>query len=501
MFETFSGRLQQAMSFIDRGRLSEATVREGMKQVRQALLEADVAFDVARDFTKAVSEQAVGDKVLKSLKPSEQIVGIVYRELVRLMGGDPDAPHEPGSVARQVGVKREGVTVLMMCGLQGAGKTTTCGKLARALKKEGFKPLLVAADLQRPAAVEQLKTLGEQVGVPVYAEDPAKSDPVKVCANGVKEAKRGDARVVILDTAGRLGVDEALMRELSAIDRKVGPDAAFLVADAMTGQDAVNSAAAFNDALELDGVVLTKMDGDTRGGAALSIKAVTGVPLKFVGTGETLDGLEAFHPDRMAGRILGGGDMATLLEKAQREFDADEMAEQQARMAEGKFTLLDFKKAMGQIGKLGSMRSVMKMIPGMGQLADMDPDADMDGEVRRVGAMIDSMTRQEKLDPDRIDRSRRNRVANGAGVRPHEVNKLLKDFKGMAGLMQNMAGLGMRDRMSAVNQLAGQMSANPGGQLTEKKQRSKRGPQDVERLRNERKRKKQLAKKSKKRNR
>ena len=276
--------------------------------------------------------------------------------------------------------------------------------------------------------------------------------------------------MVILDTAGRLGVDEALMKELSAIDRKVGPDAAFLVADAMTGQDAVNSAKAFNEALELDGVVLTKMDGDTRGGAALSIKAVTGVPLKFVGTGETLDGLEAFHPDRMAGRILGGGDMATLLEKAQREFDADEMAEQQARMAEGKFTLLDFKKAMGQIGKLGSMRSVMKMIPGMGQLADMDPDADMDGEVRRVGAMIDSMTREEKLNPDRIDRSRRNRIADrGSGVQPHEVNKLLKDFKGMAGLMQSMAGMGMRDRMAAVNQgLAGQMSANPGGQLARK---------------------------------
>ena len=500
MFETFSGRLQQAMSFIDRGRLSEATVREGMKQVRQALLEADVAFDVAKDFTKRVSEQAVGDRVLKSLKPSEQIVGIVYRELVALMGGDPDTPYQPSSVASQAGLKREGVTVLMMCGLQGAGKTTTCGKLARALKKEGFETLLVAADLQRPAAIEQLKTLGGQVGCEVYTEDPAKSDPVKVCANGVKAAKAGSARVVILDTAGRLGVDEALMRELSAIDRKVAPDAAFLVADAMTGQDAVNSAAAFNEALELDGVVLTKLDGDTRGGAALSIRAVTGVPLKFVGTGETLDGLEAFHPDRMAGRILGGGDMATLLEKAQREFDADEMAEQQARMAEGKFTLLDFKKAMGQIGKLGSMRSVMKMIPGMGQLADMDPDADMDGEVRRVGAMIDSMTREETLNPDRIDRSRRNRIARGSGVQPHEVNKLLKDFKGMAGLMQNMAGMGMRDRMGAVSQLAGQMSANPGGQIQERKQRSKRGP-SVDRLREQRKKKKALAKASKKRNR
>ncbi|MFH5803388.1 signal recognition particle protein [Alienimonas sp. DA493] len=501
MFESFSERLQKAMSFIDRGRLTEATVREGMRQVRQALLEADVAYDVARDFTKRVSEQAVGDRVLKSLKPSEQIVGIVYRELVVLMGGDPDSDFKPSSPAAQIGVKRDGVTVLMMCGLQGAGKTTTCGKLARALKKGGFAPMLVAADLQRPAAIEQLKTLGEQVGVPVYTEDPANSTPVKVCQNGVKEAKRnGETRVVILDTAGRLGVDEELMRELSAIDRKVGPDAAFLVADAMTGQDAVNSAKAFNEALELDGVVLTKMDGDTRGGAALSIKAVTGVPLKFVGTGETLDGLEAFHPDRMAGRILGGGDMATLLEKAQREFDADEMAEQQARMAEGKFTLLDFQKAMRQISKLGSMRSVMKMIPGMGQLAEMDPSADMDREVGRVNAMIGSMTQEERLNPDRIDRSRRNRIAAGSGVQPHEVHKLLKDFKGMSGMMQNMAGLGMRDRMAAVKGLAGQMSANPGGQLQTRKQSTK-ADTDLAKLRAERKRKKKLAKKSRKKNR
>ena len=501
MFESVSDGLQKALSFIDRGRLTEATVREGVKQVRQALLEADVAYDVAQQFTKNVAEQAVGERVLKSLKPSEQVVGIVYRELVRLMGGDPDTPFQPSSVAAQVGVKRDGVTVLMMCGLQGAGKTTTCGKLARALKKDGFAPLLVAADLQRPAAIEQLRTLGEQVGVPVYTEDPAASTPVKVCQNGVREAKkRGDVRVVILDTAGRLGVDEALMKELAAIDRKVGPDAAFLVADAMTGQDAVNSAAAFNEALELDGVVLTKMDGDTRGGAALSIKAVTGVPLKFVGTGETLDGLEAFHPDRVAGRILGGGDMATLLEKAQREFDADEMEEQQRRMAEGNFTLLDFKKAMGQINKLGSMRSVMKMIPGMGQLADMDPDADMDGEVRRVGAMIDSMTQEEKLNPDRIDRSRRNRVAAGSGVQPHEVNKLLKDFKGMSGLMQNMAGMGMRERLGAVNQIAGQMSANPGAGIQSKKGRTRRGP-DLDKLRAERNRKKKIAKKSRKKNR
>ena len=498
MFEGIAQNLQKAMSFVDRGRLTEATVREGMKQVRSALLEADVAYDVAQEFTKTVARQAIGDRVLKSLKPSEQIVGIVYRELVRLMGGDPEAQFQPSSPAAQIGIKRDGVTVLMMCGLQGAGKTTTCGKLARVLKKDGFAPLLVAADLQRPAAIEQLKTLGAQVGVPVHAEDPAKSDPVTACRNGIREAKRrGDIRVVILDTAGRLGVDEALMAELTKIDRKCSPDAAFLVADAMTGQDAVNSAKAFNEALELDGVILTKMDGDTRGGAALSIKAVTGVPLKFVGTGETLDGLEAFHPDRMAGRILGGGDMATLLEKAQREFDAEEMAEQQQRMVEGRFTLVDFKKAMAQISKLGSMRGVMKMIPGMGQLADMDPDVDMDKEVGRVGAMIDSMTEEERLHPDRIDRSRRSRIAGGSGVEPHEVNKLLKDFKGMAGLMQNMAGMGMRDRMKAVQEIGGQLGRNPNASIRERKQRSKRGgTTDINALRAQRKKERKRRKKN-----
>lgn len=503
MFEGITNGLRGALSFIDRGRLTEQNIREGMRQVRQALLVADVNYDVAKDFTARVSEQAVGERVLKSLRPSEQIVGIVYRELVGLLGGDPDGREfTPASTPSLLGVKREGLTVLMMCGLQGSGKTTTVGKLARLLQRDGIRPMMVAADLQRPAAIEQLKTLGAQLGVPVYSEDPAGSNPVQVCQNGVKEAKRaGDVRVVILDTAGRLAIDEQLMRELGQIDNKVGPDAAILVADAMTGQDAVNSAKAFNEALELDGVILTKTDGDTRGGAALSIKAVTGVPLKFVGTGETLDGIEPFHPDRMASRILGGGDIATLLEKAQREFDADEMEEAQRKMAEGRFTLDDFRKQMGMVSKLGSMRGIMKMIPGLGQFADMDPGVDMDKEVHRIGAMIDSMTPDERRNPDRIDRSRRHRIAKGSGTDPADVNKLLKDFQVMGGMMQGVSQMGLRDRLKAVQQIAGQAMSNPSGRLMQQKQRSKRGPLDQAKAREKEKKKKKEAKKQRKKNR
>lgn len=503
MFEGITTGLRGALSFIDRGRLTEQNIREGMRQVRQALLEADVNYDVAKDFTARVSEQAVGERVLKSLRPSEQIVGIVYRELVTLLGGDPEGREfTPASTASLLGIKREGLTVLMMCGLQGSGKTTTCGKLARLLQRDGLRPMLVAADLQRPAAIEQLRTLGGQLGVPVYTEDPAGSNPVQVCQNGVKAAKKaGDVRVVILDTAGRLAIDEQLMRELRQIDNKCGPDAAILVADAMTGQDAVNSAKAFNEALELDGVILTKTDGDTRGGAALSIKAVTGVPLKFVGTGETLDGIEPFHPDRMASRILGGGDIATLLEKAQREFDADEMEEAQRKMAEGRFTLDDFRKQMGMVSKLGSMRGIMKMIPGMGQFADMDPGIDMDKEVGRIGAMIDSMTQEERRNPDRIDRSRRHRIAKGSGTDPADVNKLLKDFQVMGGMMQGVSQMGLKDRLRAVQQIAGQAMANPSGRMMQQKQRSKRGPLDTAAAREKEKRKKKEAKKQRKKNR
>lgn len=503
MFEGITSGLRGALSFIDRGRLTEANIREGMKQVRQALLEADVNYDVAKDFTAKVSEQAVGEQVLKSLRPSEQIVGIVYRELVRLLGGDPDQrEYTPASTVSLLGVKRDGMTVLMMCGLQGSGKTTTCGKLARLLQRDGYRPMLVAADLQRPAAIEQLRTLGGQLGVPVYTEDPASSSPVQVCQNGIKAAKKdGGVRVVILDTAGRLAIDEQLMRELRQIDNKCAPDQAILVADAMTGQDAVNSAKAFNESLELDGVILTKTDGDTRGGAALSIKSVTGVPLKFVGAGETLEGIEPFHPDRMASRILGGGDIASLLEKAQQEFDASEMEDAQRKMAEGRFTLDDFRKQMQMINRLGPLRNVMKMIPGMGQMADLDPSVDMDKEVNRIGAMIDSMTAEERRNPDRIDRSRRNRIAKGSGTNPADINKLLKDFSVMGGMMQGVSQLGMKDRLKAVQQMAGQAMSNPTGRLMQQKQRSKRGPADLAKAREKEKRKKKEARKQRKKNR
>ena len=493
MFEGITSNLRNALSFIDRGRLSEANIREGMQQIRQALLEADVSYDVARDFMQRVTTQAVGEEVLKSLRPSEQIVGIVYHELVELMGGT--------DLDYSLRLKRSGLSTLMMCGLQGSGKTTTCGKLARMLKESGASPMLVAADLQRPAAIEQLKVIGEQIGVPVYSEPPQGNSPVTVCRNARKAAEKdGSITVLILDTAGRLHVDDELMAELEQIDRKLMPDQALLVCDAMTGQDAVNSAKVFNDALELDGVILTKLDGDTRGGAALSVRAVTGVPIKFIGVGEQLDRLEEFHPDRMASRILGGGDMASLLEKVQREFDADEMAAQQAKMREGKFTLDDFQQQMRQIRKLGSLKDLMSMIPGLGSVMDQNPDIDGEADMKRIDGIICSMTPAERLNPDRIDRSRRNRIARGSGVEPAEVGSLLKQFDAMADMMRQMAGKGMRERMRAVKEMADGGMMDPGGQLRREKQRSKRGPQDQDRIRERRKKERSAAKQARKKN-
>ncbi len=493
MFEGITEGLGNALSALTRsGKFTETNIRDAMKEVRTALLEADVAYDIASEFVKNVTEQAVGEKVLKSLRPDQQIVGIVHQELINLMGGEADT---------SLHLKRDGVTVLMMCGLQGSGKTTTCGKLARMLKSRGFEPVLVAADLQRPGAIEQLKILGEQVGVRVYSEDPANSNPVKVCQNGVKEAKKHKAKVVILDTAGRLHVDDDLMTELRQIDNKCQPDQALLVCDAMTGQDAVNSAKAFNDALELDGVILTKLDGDTRGGAALSVKAVTGVPIKFVGIGEQLDRLDEFDPERMAGRILGMGDIVGLVQRAQDEFDEDEMAKQHEKMQKGQFTLDDFRKQMTQIKKLGSMGEIMKMIPGMGGIADKMGDANPDAEVQRIGGIIDSMTPEERTNPDKIDRSRRNRIARGSGVEPAEVNKLLKDFGSMGKIMKDMANMGMRDRMRAIKQMGDGGMFDPGADIKEKKTRSKRGPMDMTRAKDKKKKDRKAAKQARKRNR
>ena len=492
MFESITENLKGALSFIDRGRLTEANIREGMRQVRQALLEADVNYEVTQHFMSQVTELSVGDQVLKSLKPSEQIMGIVYNELVNLMGPIDHSLH----------LRRDGITILMLCGLQGSGKTTTCGKLARMLSEAGRSPMLVAADLQRPAAIEQLRIIGEQIGVPVHTEPPT-STPLKVCQNGLKEAKKlGDVDILILDTAGRLHVDDELMNELELIDTKLGPHQVMLVCDAMTGQDAVNSAKAFNEALELDGVILTKLDGDTRGGAALSVKAVTGVPIKYIGVGEQLDRLEEFHPDRMASRILGGGDIATLVEKAQQAFDEDEMLAQQEKMREGKFTLTDFQKAMRQMKKLGPMKEIMKMIPGMGGMLDSNPDmGDPETDLRRIDGIINSMTPDERESPDRIDRGRRNRIAAGSGNEPSEVNNLLKQFSQMSGLMKDMAGMGIRDRMRAVKQLGESGALNPGGQVQREKQRSKRGPLDKTKSKEMKRKQRKDMKKSKKRNR
>ncbi|HSG73504.1 MAG TPA: signal recognition particle protein [Planctomycetaceae bacterium] len=500
MFEGITENLGKAFSVFRRqGKLTEANVREGMREVRKALLEADVNYEIATDFVKQVTEQAVGETVLKSLQPEQQIVGIVHQALIDLMG----------PVDHDLGVRKDGVTVIMMCGLQGAGKTTTCGKLGRMLKEQGFRPLLVAADLQRPAAVDQLKVIGEQLGIDVYSEPADTSNPVQVCQNAVKAArKKLDHNVVILDTAGRLHIDDSLMTELRNIDNKVTPDRVLLVCDSMTGQDAVNSAKVFNDELELDGVILTKLDGDTRGGAALSVKAVTGVPIQFIGVGEQLNKLEPFHPDRMAGRILGMGDVLSLVEKAQEQFNAEEMELQQEKMRKGKFTLEDFRDQMRQIKKMGSMKDIMKMIPGLGRLVDDNPDIDAEGDMSRIEGIINSMTPDERTNPDLIDRSRRTRIAKGAGVAPAEVNKLLKDFTGMAGMMKEMAGMGLRGRMKAMQQMASGGMFNEGAQLQKKKGSTKQKPQDKDKileeklkLREEKKKKRMQVRKNRKRKR
>ena len=459
MFESLQDGLTSAIKTLrGRGKLTESNMRDGLKLVQHALLEADVSLPVVKDFMGRVTEQAVGERVLKSLDPGQQVIGIVHQELIELMGPVDHSLHLRGQL-----------TVLMLCGLQGSGKTTTCGKLGRMLDKRGRKPMLVAADLQRPAAIEQLGIIGGQLGLPVHTETAAK-DPVAVCLNAVKQAKQSDADVLILDTAGRLHVDRELMAELTRIDNRVGPEQVYLVVDAMTGQDAVNSAKAFNEALELDGVIMTKLDGDARGGAALSVKAVTGVPIKLIGTGEHLDELDEFQPERMAGRILGHGDVVGLVKKAQEEFDQDEMARQEARLRKGEFTLDDFKEMLGKTKKLGPLNKVMSMIPGMSGMTDMLGDLDAEKDLKRLVGVIDSMTPEERRNPSRvIDQSRRRRIAAGAGVQPHEVNELVKQFDGIADIMKQMSGMGIRDRMKTMKQLSEGGMLDPGAKLTKSK--------------------------------
>jgi signal recognition particle subunit SRP54 len=461
MFEALQNGLSSAFKTLrGQSKLSEGNMRDGLKLVEKSLLEADVSFAVVRSFMQRVTEEAVGEAVLKSLNPSQQVVGIVHQALIDLMGPVDHSLHLKG---------KSEITTIMMCGLQGSGKTTSTGKLGRMLKAAGRAPLLVAADLQRPAAIDQLEILGQQLEIPVFV-DRAQKDPVAVCRAAITEAKRKGCDVVLLDTAGRLHVDDDLMEQLKRIDRQNAPDQVLLVVDGMTGQDAVNSAKAFNDALELDGVIMTKLDGDARGGAALSVKQVTGVPIKFIGVGEHLDALEEFHPDRMAGRILGQGDILTLVEKAQREFDQDEMRLQEERLSKGQFTLDDFRKQMTQIRRLGPLQKVMGMIPGMSNMMQGLDDLDAEGDLARLGGIIDSMTAEEKRNPTKvIDQGRRRRIAAGAGVEPREVNDLVKQFDAMAQVMTSMAGKGIRERMKMVQALQNGAMADPSGALTRKK--------------------------------
>jgi signal recognition particle subunit SRP54 len=413
-------------SLSGRGRITEANVGDAMQEVRKALLEADVNYQVVKDFTKSCREAALGAEVIKSLHPGQVMVKIVHDELVKLMG----------PVDTRIYYVSPGPTIILLAGLQGCGKTTTAGKLGNYLVSKGKKPLLVADDLKRPAAIDQLITLGEQLNIPVYSDRI--QDAVKVAKDAIAHARQNGNDVVILDTAGRLHIDEEMMAEVANVAKAVTPHQIYLVCDAMTGQDAVNSAKEFNSRLELDGVILTKLDGDARGGAALSVKAVTGKPIKFIGVGEKLDKLEEFHPDRMAGRILGMGDVVTLVERAQEQFDAEEAQKMQAKMAKGNFGFDDFLKQMQAVRKMGGFADMMKLIPGMGsQMAGMDLD---ENEIRRVEGIVHSMTADERRDPDLIDSSRRRRIAAGAGVDVHDVSSLVKTFERSRDLMKNLSG-------------------------------------------------------------
>lgn len=477
MFDDLQKRLTSAFGrFRARGLLTEGNIKDGLREVRTALLEADVNYNVVQEFMNRVSERAVGTQLIKSVRPEQQIVKIVHDELVELMGpGDPSIRFE-----------KTGPTILMLCGLQGSGKTTTCGKLARLLAAQGRTPLLVAADLQRPAAIEQLKVIGAQLDVPVFSEPD--SSPVRVCQDAVIEANRRGRDTIILDTAGRLHVDDELMAELSQIEKKVRPHQVYFVSDALTGQDAVASADAFNKALELNGVILTKLDGDARGGAALSVKEVTGVPIKFVGKGEKLDKLEAFDPERLVGQMLGMGDIVGLVEAAQSVVDEEEAKRQQEKLAKGKFDLDDFRQQIMQMKKMGSVKELISKFPGLNQMPLNLDDIDADGEVQRIQGIIDSMTPDERRDPHQIDISRRRRIAAGAGVEPADVSSLVKQFDAMAALVKQMSQMSMLDKIRAMTGLGRAGAFNPGARLIAPKQGTGKrlSPKERERLRKQR---------------
>ena len=425
MFESLSERLRAALkAFTSRGQLSEKNIAEGLREVRTALLEADVNYKVARDFIARVQERAVGQEVIRSVTPGQQVVKIVYDELVQLMG----------PVDSSIPTNDKRPTVIMLCGLQGHGKTTTAGKLAMYLRKKGRQPLLVAADLQRPAAVDQLEQVGAQAGIPVFADRGASAP--RVCKKSIRYAEENGLNAIILDTAGRLHIDHAMMAEVREIAERVEPDQILLVCNAQTGQDAVNSAAEFNKQLELDGIVLTMLDGDARGGAALSVKAITGKPIKFVGVGEKLEALEEFHPERMADRILGMGDVRTLVEKAQENIDHDQAMDFQKKLRDASFTLEDFVRQLEQVRKMGPIKNLLKMLPFGDKLGGMEEVDEKDFD--QIQAIIYSMTPEERSHPDVIDHSRRRRIATGSGTEPHDVNGLLKQFRQMQKMMKQM---------------------------------------------------------------
>jgi signal recognition particle subunit SRP54 len=427
-FEGLADRLQETLNKIrGKGKVGEADVKEMMREVRIALLEADVNFKVVKDFINRVKDRAVGQEVLKSLTPGQQVVKVVNEELTALMGGEQS----------KIAVSNRPPTVVMMVGLQGAGKTTTTGKLAKHLQKQNRKPLLVAGDIYRPAAIKQLQVLGEQINAPVFSLGDQVS-PVEIAKQAIAKAKEEHCDYVLIDTAGRLHIDETLMDELNNIKEEVKPDEILLVVDAMTGQDAVNVAESFNEQLELTGVVLTKLDGDTRGGAALSVKSITGKPIKFVGMGEKLDALEPFYPDRMASRILGMGDMLTLIEKAQQSVDHEKAAELERKFRKMEFTFDDFLEQLSQVRNLGPLDEILNMLPGANKvkgLKDMKVD---DKAINRVEAIVRSMTRKEKESPEILNASRRKRIALGSGTTVQDVNRLLKQFEDMKKMMKQM---------------------------------------------------------------
>ncbi len=447
MFEALSDRLTETLGRLGRkGRLTEADVDEAMREVRRALLEADVNFRVVKDFVAAVRERAIGQEVLKSLTPAQTVIGIVHEELIKVLGSEREPLRTPDRPPQ----------ILMLVGLQGSGKTTHVAKLALQMRKEGRVPLMVAADIYRPAAVNQLQTLGKQINIPVYDEGTGRN-PVDIAANAVKYARERGYNPVIIDTAGRLQIDERMMQELVDVKNRVNPTEILLVADAMTGQEAVNVAQTFHDRLGLTGLILTKMDGDARGGAALSIRAVTGVPIKFIGTGEKLDALEPFYPERLASRILGMGDVLSLIERAQEQTTQEEAQHLQDRLFKGQFNLEDFLDQLQKIKKMGPLTQLLEMIPGLGSQLRQARAQISDDDYKHIEAIIYSMTPEERQHPHIIDHSRRRRIARGAGVTREEVGQLLKQFTEMQKMMAELGGMAKRGRLGGLGGLRGGM--------------------------------------------